>query len=115
MVFHRLKSCLTEVTYGDEKDELEDMASFFEAVELRVVLEILEAQLDSSGFAQIDDSFGDLIISDDFAQFVPVAFLRQASRFQGTGDFVADRPTVKLVVNFDDAGDSYELADIPTS
>lgn len=114
-VIHRLRRHdLSQATYRDEEEELDDRARFYETDELRVVLEIIECEYDENDFGEVDDSYGNLIISDDFSDFTPVAFIRRASRFQGMGDYIADSPSVKLVINIDDDGEAYELADIPT-
>lgn len=113
-VIHRLKrDDLSKATYCDEKEELKDNARFYEADELSIVLEIIETEYDENDFGEVDDSYGSLLISDDFSEFTPVAFIREASRFQGTGDFIADSPSVKLVINIKNDGEVFELTDVP--
>jgi hypothetical protein len=111
-VFHRLKPDLTQILYLNEENELDDRARFYEADELSTVIEILEAEFED-GIARIDDGYDDLVILDNLSAFSPVAFIRHASRLHGTGDYVTESLTFKLVVDIDDLGEAYGLADIP--
>jgi hypothetical protein len=111
-VFHRLNKDLSGTTYRDEENELGDRAAFYETDELATILEIIGAELDSSGFGEIDDGYGELVILDDVSKFSPVAFIRSASRFFDVGDYIVDKLQVKLVVNYDEDGNNYELVDI---
>jgi hypothetical protein len=112
-VFHRLKPDLSQTTYRDEENELSDRAEFYEASALSTVLKIQGVEFDRSDFGEIDDGYGRLVILDDFSKFIPVAFTRQASRLHGVGDYIPSDIKARLVVDIEDDGDVYALADIP--
>lgn len=112
-IFHRLNKDRSQANYRDHDIELRDQGIFYEADDLYTLLKVLRTTRDRSGRAECDDGYGRVRILNDFSDFVPVAFLRQAARLNGIGDYLVQSMSVKLVINADENGEEYELADVP--
>lgn len=112
-IFHRLNSDRSDANYRSHEVELGDQGIFYEADDLYTLLKVLRTTRDRFGRAECDDGYGRVHILNDFSDFVPVAFLRKATRLNGVGDYLIQSVSVKLVVNADEDGAVYELADIP--